>query len=740
MTMLDNALKYAQRGWCVMPMKTGTKGGFILKDWGNTASDDENQVRDWWGEYPNRNIAIVTGERSGFWVLDIDVKDGAPGLESMAELVKQYGELPKTLVARTATGGWHYFFKMPNFNFRNTTAFRPGLDSRANGGCVIAAPSRLYNGTSYQWQNWGQEIVEAPDWLIDIIAKGDTTAKVAKGAKRVEGPKYNLSQGSRNVSLFKYASSLRGCGLNSDQVYTLLLEENTKCKPEPLDIAEVKSIAYSAGKRYEPNYKSTDEGLEPFSANGRSPGQIAMEMLFSDGTFISVNHELFEYIDGCYQKLDEGAILKKISDLFDRCMTGKNEQHGFARTQHVKEALNHVKSKFYVAHELTKPRGFCVKNGIVKPRYLNNDEVKFDLHPHSPDEYFLFQADFEYKPDLDDTEMNRILNAMLDQEAQSALLRNIAAVIDMNTIRSKFTRALRALILKGEGSNGKDSLRTWCKLLLGETCFSNIPVQVFKRADSNREFQINSLAHSRINWCPESQKIIMDNCQMIKQIITGDPIILEQKHKEPFTIEPEIVMIFNANEVPSFESLSEAIKSRYAIIPFPYVFKDNPDPLQSHERQADSRLKYKPEFLKEYVLPAFLNRLLLEFQLLFKSGIDYSFQEQDMEQIRKDNNHIFEFIDDTNLVMCDPVDGLAKSEVYDLYYDWCIKEGYIITSHFGDLVKLNHPNEQYDKVFTSKKQLINKLKRVFPRLQEGRTMKKRTIGLICRGADNTAGF
>lgn len=711
--MLQNAIEYAQIGWKVMPMKQGTKGGFLLKDWGNTASDDIEQLVEWWKELPKQNIALITGERSGFWVLDIDVKDGAPGLESMQALINEHGEVPKTLIARTATGGFHYFFKMPDFDFRNSTAFRPGLDSRANGGCVIAAPSRLHDGSAYSWHNWGHEIIEAPQWLIDTIqTKKEVTAK--------------LAEGSRNTSLFKIASSFRGKGLNPEEIYTLLLEKNTECKP-PLSLAEVKNIAYSAGTRYKPN-NQYDE-LEAFKANGRSPGQIALEMLYSEGVYISVNQELFEYKDGYYQPLDEGAEIMKVSDLFDRCITGRSGQLGYARTQQAKEAINHVKSKFYVPHEKTKCKGLNVKNGVVKPKYLPNGEVDFELHPHSPFEYFLFQADFEYKPDLDSTELDRLLDAMLDREAQIALLRNISAVIDMNTIRSKFTRVLKALILEGEGLNGKDSLRTWCQLLLGRTAFSNISVQVFKRADSAREFQINSLAHSRINWCSENSKIAMDNCQIIKQIITGDPIILEQKHKEPFTIEPEIVMIFNANKVPAFEALSEAMQSRYAIISFSYVFKDNPNVNRPYEKKADPRLKHDTKFLKEYVLPAFLNRLLLEFKLLLKEGINYDFQNSTMDQIRKDNNHIYEFVEDLNIIECDSKDGTTSRIIYDAYIQWGMSEGYIITNNYGEVIKYSHPNDQYDRILTSKRQLTTKLMDLFPRLERTRTNKERTVSL-----------
>ena len=718
MTLIQEACKYAQKGWKIFPLIPGTKapihsGGF------HNATDDLEQIIEWWTQTPNANIGVATGSMSDIWVLDIDVKK-QNGVTSIKQLIEKYGTPEKTLIQKTASGGWHYIYKNQS-GLGSTAARLPGIDVRADGGYIVVAPSILaeikdkHDAGSYHWVN-DLEPVNIPKWLIEEIY---TTKKT----------KITLEEGSRNNDMFKIASSLRGRGLSPDQIFAVLTVENLKCA-KPLPEKEVRAIAGSAGKRYEPEPNS----LDTFAANGRSPGQIALEMLYSDDIYISVADELYKYTDGYYQPLDQNTELMKISDLFDRCITNahsnsKVSQFGFARTQHAKEAFSHVKSKFYISHELTKCKGLNLKNGVVKPRYLPNGEVEFDLHPHSPDDYFLFQADFEYKPELDNTEINRLLDNMLDPEAQSALLRNIASVIDMKTIRSKHSRVLKALILAGEGSNGKDSIRTWCQLLLGKTAFSNISVQVFKRADSAREFQINSLANSRINWCSENSKVAMDNCQMIKQIITGDPIILEQKHKEPFTIEPEIVMIFNANKVPAFESLSEAMQSRYAIIPFPYVFKDNPDPLKTYERKADSRLKYNPEFLKGYVLPAFLNKLLVEFKLLVKDGISYTFQEAAMDQIRKDNNHVYEFVEDLNIVECEPKDGLTSGDIFELYCKWIVKEGYATTGNFNDIIKYNHPHDQYDRILTSKKQLTNKLKEIFPRLGQDRTKNKRTLSL-----------
>ena len=62
-----------------------------------------------------RNVAIDTEH---FWdggallVLDIDVKDGKRGDESLRKLEKTHGALPATLTTITPTGGKHLFFRV----------------------------------------------------------------------------------------------------------------------------------------------------------------------------------------------------------------------------------------------------------------------------------------------------------------------------------------------------------------------------------------------------------------------------------------------------------------------------------------------------------------------------------------------------------------------------------------------------------------------------------------------------
>ncbi|THJ19723.1 bifunctional DNA primase/polymerase, partial [Candidatus Frankia alpina] len=76
------ALYYAGLGWPVVPVappgaavaRPGKQP--LVRDWPAAASTAVGQIQDWWERWPDANIGIVTGPRSGLGILDLDVDKG----------------------------------------------------------------------------------------------------------------------------------------------------------------------------------------------------------------------------------------------------------------------------------------------------------------------------------------------------------------------------------------------------------------------------------------------------------------------------------------------------------------------------------------------------------------------------------------------------------------------------------------------------------------------------------------
>jgi hypothetical protein len=157
-------LGYVRRGWHVFPCRVDEKEPATPRGF-KDAKCSEATVRAVWGKNPDLNVAVRTGEASGLVALDVD---GDHGADSLRALERKYGDLPKTYSVTTQSGGTHYYFQHPGGTLRNTAGtLAPGLDTRGDGGYVLAAGS-VVNGRPYVVDE-DVEVAPMPGWLLDLL-------------------------------------------------------------------------------------------------------------------------------------------------------------------------------------------------------------------------------------------------------------------------------------------------------------------------------------------------------------------------------------------------------------------------------------------------------------------------------------------------------------------------------------------------------------------------------------------
>lgn len=196
------------------------------------ATKSERIIRILFGErFPGALVGTPTGESLGAWVLDVDVHqddDGnvTNGYHTLAALEEKYGPLPRTAVAKTAGGGEHHYFSY-HANVRNRGRMGPGLDTRGQGGFVIAPGSVMADGREYTWLDWDEPglppLPEAPAWLLDLVlppapqhstpgdyhyAAGDNDAYVERAVEAELRELATTSQGGRGEAVNRSAFSL----------------------------------------------------------------------------------------------------------------------------------------------------------------------------------------------------------------------------------------------------------------------------------------------------------------------------------------------------------------------------------------------------------------------------------------------------------------------------------------------------------------------------------------------------
>ena len=135
---LNAALEAAENGFLIFPVvprKVGPRTP--ITDWQRPATTEKATIRSWFRKYPDALPGLLTGERSGVMVLDLDKKNGKDGFASMRKL----GHEPDTLSGfevETPSGGAHFYFLHEPGPKNTVGKIGPGIDVRTQGGYVIA--------------------------------------------------------------------------------------------------------------------------------------------------------------------------------------------------------------------------------------------------------------------------------------------------------------------------------------------------------------------------------------------------------------------------------------------------------------------------------------------------------------------------------------------------------------------------------------------------------------------------
>ena len=301
---IDSAMALADKGLSVFPAHRvldgicscekddcDTPGKHpIGAKWQERASYLPSDIRREWDNRLYANIGIATGQQHGIVVLDVDVSNGKPGIQSLKRLAKDFGLKLKSLpVARTGSGGFHIFFAHPGVTIPNAVGREdtnnpfqeyPGLDIRGEGGLVIGPGSVHANGCFYEWvQELGDDypLGQMPQGLIDLIKKYENTSTNRNVISRHNPSKAEyvesrgdfldikqfikgVPEGGRNDALWRLACKMRSQGVPSFYAELIQSFAAAVCDP-PYDEDTALEMVDRAYQKFDP-IKDTWQPLE----------------------------------------------------------------------------------------------------------------------------------------------------------------------------------------------------------------------------------------------------------------------------------------------------------------------------------------------------------------------------------------------------------------------------------------------------------------------------------------------
>lgn len=144
---LNAALELLDKGCSVIPVNPANKKPYISWTEFQKRHPTDDEIFEWWQEWPNASVAIVTGKISNLFVIDCD---GPKGVKWANE------NLPKSTVYAVSgrACGCHIYFRIPaGVEVKNSAGvLAEEVDVRGEGGYIIVPPSTHPNGKKYEWR------------------------------------------------------------------------------------------------------------------------------------------------------------------------------------------------------------------------------------------------------------------------------------------------------------------------------------------------------------------------------------------------------------------------------------------------------------------------------------------------------------------------------------------------------------------------------------------------------------
>ncbi len=677
--MLEAALWYAARGFPVFPLHTVLNGhcscskpnckaagkhprtsrGF--KD----ATIDSEIIQAWWQQQPDSNIGLCTG--NGLAVLDIDPRH--QGDATLAALIEEFGQLPTTPQAQTGGNGSHYFFRVP-MGLQGGNGLLEGIDLKAEGGYVVAAPSVHISGGVYTWLEGlnleQQALADVPNWLLEALkTKQSSKPKTPQTEERI-------IEGSRNASLTSIAGTLWRRDLNCTTLENALLVINrNQCVP-PLEDAEVRRIAQSVSS-YTPSaqwFAMTDIGnAERFVDHHGHDVYYVTEL----GWFVWDGIRWVNDSTGTVQRFAKITVRRIYQDAAALAEMASNEAEGEARKSKAEIAkkllawarnsegdsrmralLNRAR---YEADVVASAKDFDRDDWLFNVRNGTINLRTGKLEPHSRANQITKLADVHFDPSASCPTWDAFLDKIMRYKPD--LLRFIRQMVGYALTGE--TREQCLFMLYGTGANGKSTFIEVINAMMGDYARQADFTTFAVRSGESPRNDVARLAGARFVAATETESGQRLSEVVVKQLTGGDTVTARFLHKEFFEFKPTFKVIVATNHKPTIRNTDEGIWRRIRLVPFTVTIP-----------VADRDQKLKEKLLQE--LPGILAwavRGCLDWQahgLIVPSSVS-----QATSSYRTEMDVIAAFIEDA--CVQDKEARVNPSDLYNTYRMWCSVNG-----------------------------------------------------------------
>jgi len=225
----------------------------------------------------------------------------------------------------------------------------------------------------------------------------------------------------------------------------------------------------------------------------------------------------------------------------------------------------------------------------------------------------------------------------------------------------------KAVMLVGEGSNGKSTFLRLVRHILGSWNVSSVSLQDL--ADPEKRFAAAELYRKLANIYPDLPSRALKDSGRFKALTGEDAITADRKHRAPITFVNYAKLIFSTNILPEVNEDSYAFWRRWLVIEFPNQFPLDPT-------------FFERTFTKEEVEGIIVVSLYAIREVLKRGKFSFEDTPQDTKEVwRRRVRPVYAFVrtmleqgyDGARLVE-DPNGHVRRDDLYELYVKWAEAE------------------------------------------------------------------
>lgn len=628
----------------------------------------------------HNTLAVITGEPSDLFVIDIDIKEKVNGLSYLKKQGVSYPE--DTPRAQTQSNGLHLFFRYPKHleEIISTTSSKPkfGIDIRGANGLIFLPPSKVAGGGTYSWirkpskENLRPLPKDLEALLIKTFSGKDSETELDHESKKPSKKQQQVWQEALQTYARDYTVGQRSekdfylaiTGLKF-RIPDITIREalqslpNAKANdrgqgPSYLDrtlnkardevASSLLTLAYS-----QPDPPSNPDNVDRLPHTDRGNCLRMVQWFGRDLLYCENLGHWFVWNGKYFDGRSNLAVYDYVSKTIDRIehTVWKLKSQSSARMESmVRLAKAHPEIRVMTRDLDENPLLFNANNGTI--------DLKTGVrHPFSRVHQISKISPINYQPEAACPLFERFIHEIMNQDEEMVRFVQKAIGYSLTGLISEHC----LFILYGTGANGKTTFINIMRHIFGDYGKKIMASLLLVNKNELHPTYIADLYGARFVEAGEIDRGRQFAESFVKSITGGDTMVARRLYQETFEFNPTHKIFLATNHLPTIKGQEHGIWRRIKMMPFTVLISDDkrdPDLLQKLIQESEGIL-------------AWAVRGCLLWQ---KEGLEPPRASQLLKrEYREDMDNLHDFLTEKCFIH-DSV-KITTKELYDAYQDFC---------------------------------------------------------------------